>query len=156
MNDKQNAAFGSIKDVRIVVAPRVELEELCAGGKVSATDILIAKDSPQNTPFQCPDNRLRIHDAHDARTLVFLSFTRQESVRWHSETPFSIKSISLHHGNNSGGRVADNPFWKLTLPTEPGTSVESGPIVPQAINHQYKITLVIGGREIDPDVWCSI
>ena len=156
MNDNRNAAGGSIKDVRIVVAPRNKLEELCEGGKVHATDILIDEDSSENAPFQCPGNRLRAHDPHDARTLVFLSFTRQESVRWHSETAFSIKSVGLHHGDNSGGRVADNPFWKLHLPTAPGTSVESGPIVPQAINHQYKITLMIGEREIDPDVWCSI
>ena len=148
----------TVVDVRIVVASRASLEEQCKAGKFAAYDILVDANPKVNEPYHCPGGRLLEHkNAHaDKRTLVMISYMNRDSVRWYSDTEFSITRIGLHDEKPSGD-APTNPFAPpFAIPSKPSKSINSGPITTKAaVNHQYKIDLAIGGRSIDPDVWCN-
>jgi hypothetical protein len=147
-----------IVDVRIVVASRASLEEQCKAGTFAAYDILVDANPRVNEPYHCPGRRLLEHkNAHaDKRTLVQISYMNQDSVRWYSDTEFSITRIGLHDDPPSRD-APTNPFApSFAIPSKPSKSINSGRITTKAaVNHQYKIYLAIRGRSIDPDVWCN-
>lgn len=164
------------KQVKIVVMPREDLQDRCKGSQFHPTDILIPEDSWSDEPFHCPNDlhelvahgpHLEAHAHGDVHmkfpdTLLTLSFTGGESVRWSCDT-HDFKIIGVTIRGNDYGRVPNNPFAGLDLDRAPGREALSGTISKEAINHQFKIHIAIQQmlngtvrqRIIDPDVWCS-
>jgi hypothetical protein len=147
-------------EVRIVVAPLDSLKAQCAAGKFAAIDVLVDAAQGKDEPYHCPPKKkqLIIHkEAHkpDDETLVRVSYERQESVRWISDTAFIVSSITPRDPKPKEG-TPQTPFGKLDLTIKPTKSIESGPITNKAaVGYQYKVVFTIGTRRIDPDVWCD-
>jgi hypothetical protein len=149
-----------VTKVRVVVASLDSLQQQCKAGNVAPVDILVDANPERNEPYHCSGRKLLPHkEAHnDEPTRVQLSYKNQDSVIWYSDSDtemFGIASIAPHEDKDP--RTAPkNPFANLAIPTkEESRSISSGPIVAAAVNHRYKISLKIGKRIIDPDLWCN-
>jgi hypothetical protein len=145
----------AVQKVRMVVATAGAHAEQCTAGKYQPVDILVDANPKNNDPSHCVMGAVLDHaSAHkyDA-TILKLSFKARDSVLWYSDAEFQIVAIEPHE-DKEPGLAPKNPFMKPILKI-PSTSLESGPIQEAAVNHRYKITFMVNGRTIDPDLWCN-
>jgi hypothetical protein len=162
----QPEPVGPGKKVRIVVGSFASLDEQCKAGKFQAVDILVDEKPDQKEPYHCARAKggpqvLPHEKAHqDPNTILQLGHKAKESVVWYidSGTPFRIAAIKLSGTDPKNPKdlklAPPNPFF-IDIPTQESTRIDSGPIRENAAYYRYKITLMIGKRLVDPDIWCN-
>jgi hypothetical protein len=146
------SSIGTLPDVtvKIVISSEAGHTEACKQGKYSPVDILVITGQPQ--PWSCVDTVFFRHDENHplhCKTIVVLGTVSQNQVIWESSAPFTVQGIALEEGNGPA-----NPFQSYKVPSGVAIQHKSGPIVGDAVDSRYKVSFLIGGLKVDPDIQC--
>ena len=148
----------------------------CGVPQAFPTDIVVFAGKPwhmaglpghQREPREHPQVHIDFPD-----TILVISIQPPQSAVWWSEVPFTITSIkpsALDHKNRwypeAKTKAPDNPFAP-NGPAIPETRTErvngrdlyvarSAVPVADSNGHMYKIEFTMGGKSIDPDMYCG-
>jgi hypothetical protein len=138
------------------------------GPEPEPTDVIVYESKPWHyTGLPGQSKRLwphpRVHKEYRNTVLVVVA-DKNQSVVWWSETPFSNVTIAPSKHPNRFFPEADtapppSPFKRpLKVRRENRNSiyvVRSTVPVSGALGHMYKIEFRMGGKQIDPDMYCG-
>lgn len=126
--------------------------------RLKPTSIIVIHDEPASF---LPNDTLIAHDPRGHRETILRVWTESDRIEWQSDRLFKI--VKIDKAGPPAVTISDapkDPFYSGmpyvgALVGEKDYKIQSSKLMASANNQQYKISLQVDDRVVDPDIICG-